>query len=626
MVKNIKYDADTKDLASLMNEEKAKNYSQIAWGVFIILIALIQLLPLFSNDVFVNEKIVSYTEKIISIDISIDNNISVVNTYYKYHDFLSAFGTSGECTFFLLVSLFVFKLFISVYEAFPSSDVLIPLFVIFSISIMQLVFVILASWKVWLIAVIYAFIKSIKKVKPYKARDILGIAGNGRMFFSGVRAGIKKCDKNGNPTLHITGLTCLSQVNEKIYKKSAFCTLLEKYGAENETNKYLASIILHYYNYPTFINDGIGSGNLFEDTYEFLINAFEIQQEIISENDIDTKNDKRKENMVLCLTKNMKKELKNIVPKNIATAIMALETGRILAYEHISNDRWTMQSNYPHLCARAILHSSPYYGDEYDFDEREMIRKALVFAERKSDFLEIRMPLKMNTQSYTLRQWLELILHFNNADSIIDELQFFAKSTEIHKAWTRLFVQYIENSDDLQGNFFVTEGGQLFAKLEVIYSLLSDSIKNDLFELSDLIKRVYNKREADNLVSQIEQKKLSDDNNSFLKEFSQNTKDEISKYLPKLDDVIIWQNLRSCLNAFSWLGKRVSDRYVPYSAVIDCKFLTEENEIKDVSGLVLFRTSKLVDYLGERWSESIEKVKMVKITKATAMKLEEGDK
>ena len=490
---------------------------------------------------------------------------------------------------------------------------------------MQLVFVILASWKVWLIAVIYAFIKSIKKVKPYKARDILGIAGNGRMFFSGVRAGIKKCDKNGNPTLHITGLTCLSQVNEKIYKKSAFCTLLEKYGAENETNKYLASIILHYYNYPTFINDGIGSGNLFEDTYEFLINAFEIQQEITSENDIDTKNDKRKENMVLCLTKNMKKELKNIVPKNIATAIMALETGRILAYEHISNDRWTMQSNYPHLCARAILHSSPYYGDEYDFDEREMIRKALVFAERKSDFLEIRMPLKMNTQSYTLRQWLELILHFNNADSIIDELQFFAKSTEIHKAWTRLFVQYIENSDDLQGNFFVTEGGQLFAKLEVIYSLLSDSIKNDLFELSDLIKRVYNKREADNLVSQIEQKKLSDDNNSFLKEFSQNTKDEISKYLPKLDDVIIWQNLRSCLNAFSWLGKRVSDRYVPYSAVIDCKFLTEENEIKDVSGLVLFRTSKLVDYLGERWSESIEKVKKVKITKATAMKLEEGD-
>ena len=59
MVKNIKYDADTKDLASLMNEEKAKNYSQIAWGVFIILIALIQLLPLFSNDVFVNEKIES---------------------------------------------------------------------------------------------------------------------------------------------------------------------------------------------------------------------------------------------------------------------------------------------------------------------------------------------------------------------------------------------------------------------------------------------------------------------------------------------------------------------------------------------------------------------------------------
>lgn len=612
MVKNIKYDADTKDIASLMNEDKPSRYSHVFLGLFIIFIIAVELLPIFASGNFVAEKLSSYM-----VDVK---DIADVSSYEKFYDFLSSFGTGGELTFFQIVTLLDFKLFLLLYDTFPK---LLPVFVVLSDSILQLVFVMLSSWKVWALVVIYSVVKSMRNVKPYSERDILGVTGNGRLFFSGVRAGIKKCDKNGNPTLHVTGLTCLSSVQETVYKKSAFYELLEKYGASSLTNQYLASIILYYFNYPTFIKEGVGEGNLFEDTYEFLSSALEIQAQMINGNfDLQIpKEDKRKESMFLCLTKNMKTSLKNISPRNLATLIMALETGRILAYDHISNDRWTRQSNYPHLCARAILHSSPYYGDEYDFDEREVIRKALAFADRKSDFLEIRMPLKMNVQSYTLRQWAELILHYDNIDLILDELLFFAKSTEIHKIWTRLFVQYIENGDMLEGNFYVTEGGQLFVKLETIMMLLTDSFKKDLYSISSLIKKVYDKREADNLVSQVEQKKLSDDNNSFLKEFSQSTKKELSKFLSSDEDIVIWQNLRSCLNAFSWLGKRVSDRYVPYSAVIDCKFLTQEDEIKDVQGVVLFRTSKLVDFLGERWSEPIEKVKKVKITKATALKL-----
>ena len=622
MVENIKYDPDTKDFNSLLNENKSKYYQDLIFGIFIVVMLLIQLIPLFSSNTYINDKISNYL-----VDINnINSDVSIADTFKKFDSWIDKFGTKGERIFFSMISLLVVKVFIAFYDAFPKTNIIISLILIFANSILQLTFIILASWKIWIGFAIYSFIHSMNNIKPYKSRDILGVTGNGRLFFSGVKAGIKKCDKNGNPILHVTGLTCLATVNDSVYDKSAFCSLLNKYDANNTTNKYLSSIILNYYNYPTVINDNIGSGNLFEDSYEFLLAAFEIREAII-ENGEDVElsfGDKRKENMFLCLTKNMKKELKNLAPKNIATAILALETGRILAYEHISNDRWARQSNYPHLCARAILHSSPYYGEEYDFDEREMIRKALVFAERKSDFLEIRMPLKMNVQSYTLRQWLELILHFDKVDSIIDELLFFAKSTEIHKAWTKLFVQFIENGDTLNDNLFVTEsGGQLFVKLETINELLSSNIKNDLVEISDLLKRVYEKRETDNLVSQIEQKKLSDDNNLFLKEFSEVTKEEISKFLPSSNDIIVWQNLRSCLNAFSWLGKRVSDRYIPYSAVVDCKFLTFNDEIKDVSGVVLFRTSKLIDFLGERWSDSIEKIKKVKITKATAMKLEE---
>ncbi|MGI6681222.1 MAG: hypothetical protein ACOX3T_07070 [Bdellovibrionota bacterium] len=630
MVKNIKYDAETKDIVSLMDEKKSTYYSYIFLAFFAVLIFVIELLPLFSNTTNIINKAFDSLHEIQEIG----KNISIVDSFEKYYIWLSKFGTKGELSFFSLISLFIFNLFLSICKIFPSSPLLISSFVIISNSILQIIFVMLACWKVWAVCVIYAAVRATLNVKPYKAKDFLGVSGNGRLFYSGARADIKKCDKNGNPTLHVPGLTCLEKVSDTFYNKSVFCVLLERYNASNLTNKYLASIILHYYNYPTSIDDGEGKGNLFEDTYEFLKSAFEIQaslnQDNLSENKSNNgnknigvpKDNKRKVNMINSLTENMKDALKNISPKSIGTAIMALEAGRILAYDHIAKNRWASHSNYPHLCARAVLHSCPDYGDEYSFDEREMIRKAIVFAERKSDFLEIRMPLKMNIQSYTLRQWLELILHFDEIDDAIDELLFFAKSTEIHKAWTKIFVEHIENSDALKDNFYTTESGQLFVKIEIIVSLLNDAMKNDLIEMTELIKRVYNKRETDNLLSLVEQKTLSDDNNLFLKEFSEETKEEMLKFLPNESDVKVWQNLRSCLNSFSWLGKMVSDRYVPYNAVIDCKFLTNEDEIKDVAGVVLFRTSKLVDFLGIRWADEIEKVKRVVITKATEMKID----
>ncbi len=623
MSKNIKYNADTTDLSVFMEKNKSVYYAYIFLGLMVCSIFFFQMVPAISNLQDVNEEVYS-----ISLDINIrgiESDAPLVRTFQKFNSWISRFGTTGEEISFSLISISVFKIFLFTYDNFKSSPIVISLCLVLCISVLQIFFVLIACWKVWFIFVVYCVIKTILSVKPYVARDILGVTGNGRVFFSGVKAGIKKCDKNGNPTLHVPGLTCLSYVPYTTYKKSAFFELLEKYGANNLTNQYLASIILYHYEYPAFIKDGVKIGNLFEDTFEFLNAAYEIKGEIKDldrELNVNSFGNTKKDCMLMCLTQNMKKDLDNISYKNIATAILALEAGRILAYEHISNDRWAIQSNYPHLCARAVLHSSQYYGDEYDFDEREMLRKALIFTERKSDFLTIRMPLNMTVESYLLRQWLELILNFNNVNSILDELLFFAKSTEVHKTWTKIFVESIEHVAQLSDDFFVTDSGQLFVKINLINSILPSALRDDLIKMSPLIAKVFHKRETENMISQVEQKKLSDDNNDFLRSFSEETKLELRKYLLNDDDIIVWQNLRSCLNAFSWLGKRVSDRYVSYSGVVDCKFLMETDKIKDELGMVLFRTSKLIDFLGPKWSDPIERIKKVKITKNSAMKLE----
>ncbi len=624
MVKNIKYNADASDLAAFMNTEKSVYYAYILFGIMAFFIFLVELTPFVFNVQDVNEK--AYQ---VLLDIkSIESEVSLTKTFQKFNLWINRFGTTGEEIAYSLIAIGIFNFSLFVHETFSSSSIIISLTIILGTSILQIFFVLMACWKVWLAFVIYASIKALLSVKPYVGRDLLGVTGNGKVFFSGVKVGIKQCDKDGNPTLHVTGLTCLSYVSDEIFKKSAFYQLLVKYESNNLTNQYLASIILNYYEYPVFINDGVRDGSLFEDSYEFLKLACEIKYEIehvANKSNIDFSEDRKKKCLFLCLTDNMRKNLKNISYKNIATAILALEAGRILAYEQISSDRWAIQSNYPHLCARAVLHSSPYYGDEYDFYEREMIRKALIFAERKSDFLAIRMPLNMSVESYTLRQWLELILNFDKADLIVDELLFFAESTEVHKRWTTILVNSIREEKNLSNNFFVADGGQLFIKINCILSILPEDFKKNLWMLSPLIEKVYNDREKNNLISQVEQKKLSDDNNDFLKKFSDETIKNFKKYSLTDNDIIVWQNLRSCLNAFSWLGKRVSDRYVSYTAVVDCKFLMDTDEIKDEKGMVLFRTSKLIDFIGHKWSEPIEKIKKVKISKNSAMKLEGVD-
>lgn len=619
MVKDINYNTDAQEFASFIAKDK-KNYKiYFFFGIIILIIILFQCSPFFFGYQETTRELgrVSYKLR------SLSSKITIIDTYQNLIYWLQKFGLNAEVLSFNVVSLFIFNFCYEVCNNFNSA-IIISSCIILSTGILQLSFVLMLCWKIWIAYLIYVAIRYLYSVTPYKGNDIMGVGGNGRVFYSGIRANIKNCDDEGNPMLHIPGFTCLNQVSKKIYSASAFCKLLQRYGAENLTNEYLSSTILNYYDYPAYVKGGIGIGNLYEDTYEFLQFAFEIKEEIDKYGDVAEKHFKdsnsKKEDLIYCLSKEMKQNLKNIPYKNIATAILALEAGRIMAYDHLSNDRWAIVSNYPHLGARAVLHSVPYYKDEYSFREKEYIRQSIIFAERKSDFLQIRMPLKMNLNAYTLRQWLELILNYDKKNQILDELLYFALSTRIHKEWTKVLCDFLKSKRDFEGNLYMAESGQLFMKLKLIMKILSASLKKEIKDMSDIIEKIYIKRETDNMVSKIEQKKLSDDNNEFLKEFSEETKRDMLRFL-STEEIVIWQNLRSCLNSYSWIGKRVSDRYVSSSAVIDCLFLLEDDTRLQEDGMVFLRTSKLNDFLGENWSDRIQKVKKVSITKDSAMKL-----
>ena len=118
------------------------------------------------------------------------------------------------------------------------------------------------------------------------------------------------------------------------------------------------------------------------------------------------------------------KELIGQLPaKDIATFILALESGKVLAHS-FEGGKWTRKSNFPQLSARAVLHSVLAYPEEYEFEARHRIRHALVYASRSSSFAAVRMPQGMEPTAWAMRQWAEVLLACpHEARDIIDEVE-----------------------------------------------------------------------------------------------------------------------------------------------------------------------------------------------------------
>ena len=67
----------------------------------------------------------------------------------------------------------------------------------------------------------------------------------------------------------------------------------------------------------------------------------------------------------------------------LATLILALQSGKVLAFA-CDGGRWYRASNYPHLSARAILHSVVAFSRDYSYESRQRINHRLPI-ERKAE-------------------------------------------------------------------------------------------------------------------------------------------------------------------------------------------------------------------------------------------------
>jgi len=592
-----------------------------------------------------------------------------------YRDWLIRRGTLSEVELFEKISQILFGSAAS-FGSEGGSGFFSRTYLAAHFGVLRIGFFLIASWRLWAFAILLALLRAALSSEVHLKNDILGQTGNGRLFFSGIRADLDKTSPGGAPELQVAGLACPQQVSRSTVTGSQLAKILANHSASNETNLALLGVILAHKKWPAYValqeEDQLLANFMdvpsLTDNVEILLEELFYLQEAYREHFANDESAEEKieievletpegekvnkesfrgllrANLDRSLTHSMKEHISQIESRELATVILAVEAGKALAFG-FEGGRWARRSNFPQLSARAVLHSLPAFASDYDFDKRTVIRRAIIYAARASHFGPIRMPVNLSDKSRALRQWVELLMVSpHELQAAADEVQLFGLLGDAHKAWIEHFFDGIITLDpDILTNIYVNQGNLLFVPLKVLLKLVRKSVSRDkLATLANLVPLVSQKQKLDALSQNFSSSESGEVHESskvpaFQKVFTPLSHSEVKSLSKEHDlseeDVKDWSHVRVILNNYGWLGRRVGDYSVPESSLIFAILKLDEqhseaNELGLVSrpAMVALRGSKLKEKWGPSWHTRFVSVKSVSMaeTKEEASKALKG--
>ncbi len=534
----------------------------------------------------------------------------------------------------------------------------------------QLLFIIVTTWRMWLLGAIAGLIWGATRFGIYRGQDILGVLSNGRLFFSGMIVGLRKVTARGEPDVHVPGLACLPKAPDEVVAASPFVPLLQQYKASNRTCTKLVSFVMSETDLPAFLSP-LGVPRVIEETYGHVpmfrhayfvldralllhsmylarLQSFKGTAEEAVEamaGELGTKTDKLPSStekievedyadyLIGCfhrvLTPRMRVALSRWTPSEVAAMVLAIQAGKHLTYDQEVGDRWSVVSTFPELNARAAIHSISEYGDEYPYDRRTMIRRAIVYSCRSSVFEVNRLPVDMDEEMLAGRQLAEVMLMPpHRVPAVTDEVELYGIARESFGLWKTRFFEILSSPEAVafkEGAFLAASGDMLFIPvtklLEVAHSVLSPELLRRMGELTTIVeeeKQRFMARKEDvaphlGIIPPIL-------NNSEMNELVRGH--ELKK--EQADD---WLSMRYMLRNYSVLGQRISDKANGPSQIIYLvreklkvyKTNNEEEPLKRSSdfsgsiGIAPVRTSFINQALGEEWKISLSQPKRIHV-------------
>ena len=526
----------------------------------------------------------------------------------------------------------------------PSESLLSSLYISAHTGVIRGLFLLIASVRLWLATLLVAAYLGLTYYRPYRGDDLLGQTGNGRLFYSGARGGLEKLSSSGAPDVLVRGLACVDYASKSEVLSSPIWRTLSEFAATNATNEALAAMILKHGDTACFVprledeaafERAFKGASLSEHVPNILRSALALHAQYaageyqppprgaLSTNGLERITSEQYSKVLLgafhqVLTPRLREQIGALSAHEIATFILTMESGKILAHS-LEAGKWFRRSNFPHLSARAVLHSVLEYPREYGFEARQRIRQALVYASRTSSFAPVRMPVGMIDEVWALRQWAEVLLAApHEIAHAVDELELVGLVRKAHLTWENdVLPKALSLVPDLTTTSYATLSNLLFLPLASLVALLRRTVSPaELSRLAQLSAIVgMRQRQRIEKAQQTEEgggtTLIYDRVFAPIPETDLKTLSELHSV--RYDDLNEWSALRNILVSFGWLARRVGDYTVPESSVIFSVFKTPSgypgaNSLNLIgkTGLVPLRGSKFGDIWGSDWDRRFQ--------------------
>lgn len=507
-------------------------------------------------------------------------------------------------------------------------------------GLLRLSFLIIASLRVWIVACIVALFFGLRYYRAYVGADALGQMGNGRLFYSGARASLDAVTPEGAPDIQIRGLACPQFSTAVEARASGVWRVLNEYGAVNGTNEALTAIIVKngaiapyvaLQEEESLLATAFATSSIKEHTEDLLSAALSLHalyaagevhaglEEPHPSGDAQPLNSEEYALLVRAalhrvLTPALRQELGRIPAAEVATTILALECGKVLVHSY-EGGRWIRRSNFPHLSARAVLHSVLEYPQDYSFDARSRIRRSLIYAARSSAFAPVRMPVDLRSDVWGLRQWMEIFLACpHELIDVADEVELVGLVRVSHIAWSSEFLESsIGSISEIAQNSYATGSDLLFIPVARVVALLRETLKPLEIRRMEVLLAAASSRQRLKAIA-VEKGDSASFSNSSLERIMPPLSNEEVLTLEKLHAISAqelrdWSAMRIVLASYGWLARRVGDYTVPDSSVIFSVFKSKERleganslGLLGKAGMVPLRGAKLEQRWGRSWS------------------------
>ena len=567
----------------------------------------------------------------------------LVDRYEEQQNWLAVHGTGFEKDLYENIAGSVFRLAGSstmLRDSYDSLSFFGKITVSFLFAALRVTFIVVICWRIWLAAAVLAAVAGYTVYRVHSGQDLLGQAGNGRLFYSGILARLSRLAEGGVPDIQIPGLACPRAVSRQSAAGSDIGRLLEKFGALNDTNLALAAVIMFHHNYPAYVTtsdeesllSGFFSGaGLAENCFLILEKALTLHAHYQSAENLsagslslahrseDGKVDKYQnanfleQAMHRVLILDMRKNLAMLKASEIACAVLAYEAGKVMTFAHESG-MWLRKSAFCHLNARAILHSLPSYPRDFGYVSRAVIRRALIYCQRSTSFGQVHFPVDFSETSRALRQWIEILSACpHELQAVADEIELFGIISEAERQWTQAFFAAVMTiQPEAVEEVYATHFNLLFMPLpkimKIVRGVLGEAQLRRLEELVAIVNQQQRLRVMSLDFSVDPEKPQSRNPHHIYSPLGYAEIKRLSElHSVPLEDVRDWSAARAIFS-FGWLGRRVGDYSVPESSLIFAVFKMQPESgggntlgLLGHPGMVAFRASRLEAKWGRGW-------------------------